>query len=110
MADAGVDCIKLIEQNQMAMDEVKAVVDETHRHNSTVVAHSHRPEEIRRGLLAGVDSFEQTDHTTAPEYPENVMTMLKKRTVTGKKMFWTTTIEDLWNCEYNRSRLPRIFR
>lgn len=102
LADAGVDCIKLIDQDQMTIEEVKAVVDEAHKHNLTVVAHSHRPEEIRRGLLAGVDCFEHTGHATAPEYPEDVMTMLKERTATGKKMFWTPTIEGLWNYEYNR--------
>ena len=57
LAKAGVDCIKLIDQDQMEMEEVQAVVDEAHKHNLTVVAHSHRPEEIRRGLLAGVDCF-----------------------------------------------------
>ena len=52
LAEAGVDCIKLIDQDQMTMAEIKAVVDEAHKHNLTVEAHSHRPEEIRRGLLA----------------------------------------------------------
>ena len=42
------------------MDEVRAVVDEAHKHELPVVAHSHRPEEIRRGLAAGVDGFEHT--------------------------------------------------
>ena len=102
MADAGVDCIKLIDQDQMTMDEVKAVVDEAHKHNLTVVAHSHRPEEIRRGLIAGVDCFEHTGHATAPEYPADVMEMIKERTATGKKLFWTPTIEGLWNYEYVR--------
>jgi len=102
LADAGVDCIKLIDQDQMTMDEVKAIVDEAHKHNLTVVAHSHRPEEIRRGLLAGVDCFEHTGHATAPEYPADVMEMIKERTATGKKLFWTPTIEVLWNFEYHR--------
>jgi len=60
LADAGVDCIKLIDQDQMTMEELKAVVDEAHKHNLTVVAHGHRPEEIRRGLAVGVDCFEHT--------------------------------------------------
>jgi len=57
LADAGVDCIKLVDQDQMTMEEVQAVVDEAHKHDLTVVAHSHRPEEIRRGILAGIDCF-----------------------------------------------------
>lgn len=102
LADAGVDCIKLIDQDQMQMEEVYAVVDEAHKHGLTVVAHSHRPEEIRRGLLAGVDCFEHTGHATAPEYPADVMQMIKERTAAGKKLFWTPTIEGLWNYEYTR--------
>lgn len=102
LADAGVDCIKLIDQDQMTMEEVQAVVDEAHKNNLTVVAHSHRPEEIRRGLAAGVDCFEHTGHATAPEYPDDVIRMLKERTASGKKIFWTPTIEGLWNYEYSR--------
>jgi len=102
LANAGVDCIKLVDQDQMTMEEVKAVVDEAHKYKLPVVAHSHRPEEIRRGLIAGVDCFEHTGHATAPEYPEDVMKMIKERTASGKKLFWTPTIEGLWNYEYNR--------
>src|SRR5918994_1311789 len=47
---AGVDVIKLIDQDQMSEAEVRAVVDEAHAHKLPVVAHAHRPEEVRRGL------------------------------------------------------------
>ena len=67
LAEAGVDVIKLIDQDQMTMEELQAVVDEAHKHKLTVVAHSHRPEEIRRGLLVGVDCFEHTGLAAAPE-------------------------------------------
>ena len=102
LADAGVDCIKLIDQDQMTMAEVKAVVEEAHKHDLRVVAHSHRPEEIRRGLMAGIDNFEHTGHATAPEYPADVMEMIKERTASGKNLYWTPTIEVLWNYEYIR--------
>ena len=69
LAEAGVDVIKLIDQDQMTMDEVRAVVDEAHERKLPVVAHSHRAEEIRRGIQAGVDCFEHTGLGTAPEYP-----------------------------------------
>ena len=49
LADAGVDVIKLIDQDQMTIEEMRAVVDEAHRRNLPVVGHAHRPEEIRRG-------------------------------------------------------------
>ena len=104
LAEAGVDCIKLIDQDQMTMAEIKAVVDEAHKHNLTVVAHSHRPEEIRRGLIAGVDNFEHTGLSSAPEYPEDVMAMIKERTAQMNlgPLFWTPTVEGLYNYEYLR--------
>ena len=60
IADAGVNIIKLIDQDQMTMEEAKAVVDEAHAHKLPVVAHAHRPDEIRRGLAVGADCFEHT--------------------------------------------------
>ncbi|MFQ5639216.1 MAG: amidohydrolase family protein [bacterium] len=104
LAKAGVDCIKLIDQDQMTLEEVRAVVDEAHKHSLTVVAHSHRPEEIRRGLLAGVDCFEHTGLSTAPEYPPDVIEMIRERTAKMNigPLFWTPTIEVLFNYEYNR--------
>lgn len=103
LAEAGVDCIKLIDQDQMAIEEVLAVVDEAHQHGLTVVAHAHRPEEIRRGLIAGVDCFEHTGQATAPEYAPDIMAMIMERTASGAKLFWTPTIEGLWDYEYVRN-------
>jgi imidazolonepropionase-like amidohydrolase len=105
LAQAGVDCIKLIDHDQMTMEEVRAVVDEAHKHKLTVVAHAHRPEEIRRGLLAGVDCFEHTGLSSAPEYPDDVMQMVKERTAQMNlgPLFWTPTIEGLYNYEYVRN-------
>ena len=104
LADAGVDCIKLIDQDQMTMAEVMAVVDEAHKHNLLVVAHSHRPEEIRRGLKAGVDCFEHTGLSSAPEYPPDIIAMIRERTAQMNlgPMFWTPTVEGLYNYEYVR--------
>jgi imidazolonepropionase-like amidohydrolase len=104
LAEAGVNVIKLIDQDEMTLAEVRAIVDEAHRHGLPVVAHAHRPEEIRRGLLAGVDDFEHTGMATAPEYPPDVMTMLQERTARGAAgpLFWTPTIEGLFNYEYLR--------
>ena len=110
LADAGVDVIKLIDQDEMTMEEVRAVVDEAHRRGLPVVAHGHRPEEIRRGLVAGVDNFEHTGMATAPEYPEDVITMLRERTARGAAgpLFWTPTIEGLFNYEYVRENPEHI--
>ncbi len=110
LADAGVDCIKLIDQDQMTMEEVHAIVDEAHKHNLTVVAHAHRPEEIRRGLLAGVDCFEHTGLASAPEYPDDVIAMIKERTAQMSlgPLFWTPTVEGLYNYEYTRDNPEKL--
>ncbi len=110
LAKAGVDCIKLIDQDQMTMEELKAIVDEAHKHNLKVVAHGHRPEEIRRGLLADVDCFEHTGLSSAPEYPEDVMAMIKERTAQMNKgpLFWCPTVEGLYNYEYTRDHPEKL--
>ena len=110
LADAGVDCIKLIDQDEMTMEEVRAVVEEAHRRKLTVVAHAHRPEEIRRGLQAGVDCFEHTGLATAPEYPADVIGLLRERTAQMSlgPLFWTPTIEGLFNYEYIRDNPEQL--
>jgi len=110
LADAGVDCIKLIDQDQMTIEEVQAVVDEAHQRKLTVVAHSHRAEEIRRGLLAGVDNFEHTGLATAPEYPPDVIAMLRERTAKMSlgPLFWTPTVQGLLNYEYVRDNPEQL--
>ena len=102
LAQAGVDTIKLIDQDQMSDEEIAAIVDEAHKHDLPVVAHAHRPEEIRRGLKAGIDCFEHTGLAAAPEYPEDVIEALRERTADMSKgpLFWTPTIEGLYNFPY----------
>jgi imidazolonepropionase-like amidohydrolase len=104
LAKAGVNCIKLIDQDEMTEAEYMAVVDEAHKNKLKVVAHSHRPDEIRRGMKAGVDNFEHTGLAAAPEYPEDIMVMIKERTAKMSlgPLFWTPTVEGLFNFEYTR--------
>lgn len=110
LAKAGVNCIKLIDQDQMTMEEVMAVVDEAHKNKLKVVGHSHRPEEIRRGLKAGVDCFEHTGLASAPEYPEDIIAAIKERTAQMSlgPLFWTPTVEGLYNYEYIRDNPERL--
>ena len=110
LADAGVDVIKLIDQDQMTMEEVRAVVDEAHKRRLPVVAHSHRPEEIRRGLEVGVDCFEHTGLATAPEYPAELVAMIRERTAKMSlgPLFWTPTIQGLLNYEYVRDNPEQL--
>jgi hypothetical protein len=53
-----------------------------------------------------VDNFEHTGLAAAPEYPDDVMTLLKERTATGRvrggPLYWTPTVEGLWNYDYTR--------
>ncbi|HSL84401.1 MAG TPA: amidohydrolase family protein, partial [Thermoanaerobaculia bacterium] len=99
LAEAGVDLVKLIDQDQMTMEEVRAVVDEAHAHGLPVIAHSHRPEEIRRGIEAGVDCFEHTGLGSMPEYPPDVLAAMKSRANT---LYWTPTISPLLLYQYTR--------
>jgi imidazolonepropionase-like amidohydrolase len=110
LAEAGVDVIKLIDQDQMMMEEVLAVVDEAHKRKLPVVAHSHRPEEIRRGLQAGVDCFEHTGLATAPEYPADIIAMIRERTAKMSlgPLFWTPTVQGLLNYEYVRDNPEQL--
>ena len=110
LVEAGVDCIKLVDQDQMTMEEVSAVVDEAHKHDLPVIAHSHRPEEIRRGLKANVDNFEHTGLSSAPEYPADVIEMIKERTAQMNlgPLYWTPTVEGLYNYEYVRDNPEKL--
>lgn len=106
LAAAGVDVIKFVDQDLLEPEEARAVVEEAHAHGLRVVGHSHRPAEILTGLEIGIDNFEHTGLTTAPEYPPEVIAALRARTargrVSGGPLFWTPTIEGLWN--YTRTR------
>lgn len=99
--DAGMDIVKLIDQDKLPLEIAQAIVDEAHARGMKVVAHAHRPDEIRVGLAIGVDNFEHTGLTTAPEYPPDVIQALRERTATGRvaggPLFWTPTVEGLWN-------------
>jgi len=104
LCDAGVDVIKLIDQDQMTRAEAQAVADTAHACGKMVVAHAHRPDEIRVGLAIGADDFEHTGLSSAPEYPADIVEGIAARTASMAKgpLWWTPTIEGLWNYEYVR--------
>jgi imidazolonepropionase-like amidohydrolase len=97
VVDGGADVIKLIDQDQMTAEEVKAIVDEAHKRGKPVVAHAHRSDEIRAGLRAGVDCFEHTGLGTKPGYEDDVLQMIRDRNAT---LYWTPTIEALYLYDY----------
>jgi imidazolonepropionase-like amidohydrolase len=45
-------------QTQYTLEEMEAIVDESHTHGRKVAAHAHGTEGIKRAILAGVDSIE----------------------------------------------------
>jgi imidazolonepropionase-like amidohydrolase len=110
LAKAGVDFIKLVDQDKMTLAELKAVVDEAHDNGLKVVAHGHRPEEIRLGLKVGVDCFEHTGLSSAPRYPDDIMKLIKERTADMSKgpLFWCPTVEGLYNYEYVRDNKEKL--
>ena len=110
LARAGVDCIKLIDQDEMTKEEVFAIVDEAHKLKLKVVGHSHRPNEIRIGLKAGVDNFEHTGLSSAPGYPQDILDSIQERTAKMNMgpLFWTPTIEGLYNYEEVRDNPEKL--
>jgi len=62
------------------MDEVRAVVDEAHKHGKPVVAHAHVPRKSAVRLRSGVDGLEHTGLATAPEYPPDIIGAIKHGT------------------------------
>jgi len=103
VVDAGVDLIKLIDQDQMTEEEVRAVVEAAHKAGKAVVAHAHREEEIRVGLKYGVDCFEHTGLGTEPGYPEDILQGIRKRNQT---LAWCPTIEGLYLAQYTADTFP----
>ncbi len=93
LARAGVDLIKLIDQDRMDFAVVQAIVDEAHRHGLHVAAHAHREDEILVGLRAGVDCFEHTGLATEPRYPDAVIRAIERR---NASLYWVPTIEGLY--------------
>jgi imidazolonepropionase-like amidohydrolase len=103
LVDAGVDVIKLIDQDQLTDEEVAAVVDTAHRGGKPVVAHAHREDEIRVGLKHGVDCFEHTGLATEPGYPDDILSPIRKRNNT---LYWCPTIEGLFLADYTARVFP----
>ena len=110
--EAGMDIVKLIDQDKLPLEIAQAIVDEAHERGMKVVGHAHRPNEIRIGLQIGIDNFEHTGLTTAPEYPPDVIEALRERTATGRvaggPLYWTPTVEGLWNFDRTVSNPEKL--
>ena len=91
LIDAGVDWIKIINAEAMTPDEMRAIVDEAHARGRKVAAHAFSEAEIRQGLLAGVDDFQHV-RTQTPEYPPDIVALIRERVRTGPPLYWTVTV------------------
>jgi imidazolonepropionase-like amidohydrolase len=91
LVDAGVDWIKVINAEQLTPDEMKAIVDEAHARGRKVAAHAFSEAEIRQGLIAGVDDFQHV-RTQTPEYPPDIVALIRERVRNGPPLYWTVTV------------------
>jgi imidazolonepropionase-like amidohydrolase len=90
LVDAGVDWVKIINAEGLTPEEMKAIVDEAHAHGRKVAAHAFSEAEIRRGLIAGVDDFQHV-RTQTPEYPPDVVALIRARVAAGPPLYWSIT-------------------
>ena len=90
LVDAGVDWIKIINAEALTPEEMRAIVDEAHASGRRVAAHAFSEAEIRRGLIAGVDDFQHV-RTQTPEYPPDILALIRDRVATGRPLYWTVT-------------------
>jgi len=65
-----------VDNAQMTLEEIKAVVDTAHEYGFTVAAHAHGSEAIRRAVIGGVDSIEHGTYVS----DENLKLMKEKGT------------------------------
>jgi imidazolonepropionase-like amidohydrolase len=91
LIDAGVDWIKVINAEALTSEEMKAIVDEAHARGRKVAAHAFSEAEIRQGLMSGVDDFQHV-RTQTPEYPPDVVALIRDRVRNGPPLYWTVTV------------------
>ena len=70
---------------------MKAIVDEAHARGRKVAAHAFSEAEIRQGLIAGVDDFQHV-RTQTPEFPPDVVALIRDRVRNGPPLYWTVTV------------------
>jgi imidazolonepropionase-like amidohydrolase len=90
LIDEGVDWIKILNAEQLAPEEMTAIVSEAHAHGRKVAAHAFSDGEIRQGLRAGVDDFQHL-RTQTPIYPPDIVEMIRDRVKSGPPLYWTIT-------------------
>jgi imidazolonepropionase-like amidohydrolase len=110
-AERGVDVIKIMasggnmtagsrpDQPQYGVAELRAVVDEAHRHHLPVTAHAHATQSIVDGLAAGVDGFEHLTFMNGegvdPIPPDVLAALVRQRVTVGLSLGRAPGVETL---------------
>jgi imidazolonepropionase-like amidohydrolase len=69
---------------------MQAIVDEAHARGHKVAVHAFSEAEIRQGPIAGIDDFQHL-RTQTPEYPADIVAMIRERVKSGPPLYWTIT-------------------
>ncbi len=104
---AGADVIKVVidvEPRVLALDEVKAIVEEAHRSKVKVAAHATTALGIETAIDAGVDSVEHADEAT----DAMLQAMHDKRIFLGATDWSTEMLRDLFISQGTRSAEERV--
>jgi imidazolonepropionase-like amidohydrolase len=93
--DAGASFLKVTAAEDMTTEELRAIAEEAHSRGKKVAAHGRTNAEIKLGLQAGFDEFQHIGiGNNGPEYPEDVMAMIRERVRTGPPLYWCPTIQN----------------
>ena len=122
-AERGADVIKIMasggnltpgsrpEVAQFGRTELRAAVDEAHRHGLPVVAHAHGTQAIDDALAAGVDGLEHVTFMTADgvdDIPDSVLAGIVNRSVTLGMTFGMAPAAGARPPSAMASRLPAL--
>jgi imidazolonepropionase-like amidohydrolase len=98
LIDAGVDIIKVFNGQQMPAEDFQVIVETAHAAGLRVTAHGRSDEEIRAGLAAGVDEFQHIG-AGSPQYPVDLVGMIRTRVAAGPPLYWSPTIGPQLNAD-----------
>jgi len=91
LLDAGVDIIKFVNADQMKPGVARAIVQEAHARGKKATAHGRTDAEIRACLDADIDEIQHIGYAS-PEYPADIVEMIRRRVASGRPLAWSPTV------------------